>query len=84
MSAALRQKETAIWLLLLVVTFAGFGSAQAHGWGFALVMLAATAKAWLIARYYMDMRSAPLTWRIVFDVLIVAIGAMILALHFLK
>lgn len=70
-------------MLLLLATFAGFGSAQAHGWGFALVMLAAMAKAWLIARYYMDMQSAHRAWQLVFDGMILASGAMILVLHFI-
>lgn len=74
---------TGIWALLVLVTLAGFGGATAKGWGFALVMLAATIKAWLIVRYYMDLRVAPLAWRLVFDGLVGMSGAIILGLHLL-
>lgn len=74
---------TAIWALLMLATLTGFGGAGAAGWGFALVMLAATVKAQLIVRHYMDLRVAPLAWRLVFDGLVGVSGAIILGLHFL-
>jgi len=74
---------TMIWLLLVALTLVGFGGAQASGWGFAAVMLAAAAKAALIVRNYMELRRAPLPWRIVFDGLIGLAAALILGFHFL-
>jgi hypothetical protein len=74
---------TAIWALLMLATLAGFGTARAGDWGFALVMLAATFKAHLIVRHYMELRFAPLAWRLVFDGLVGVSGALILGLHFL-
>lgn len=83
MSAVLRGGPTAIWGLLMLATLAGFGTARTGGWGFALVMLAATFKAQLIVRYYMELRSAPLAWRLVFDGLVGLSGAIIMGLHWL-
>lgn len=74
---------TAIWLWLMIVTLASFGTAQAGGGAFALVMLAATVKALLIVRNYMELRFAPLEWRLMFHALIGASGAVIVGLHFL-
>ncbi|CAM8664596.1 MULTISPECIES: cytochrome C oxidase subunit IV family protein [Sphingobium] len=74
---------TAIWVLLLLATLAGFGGAGAAGWGFAAVMLAATVKAHLVVRYYMELRAAPMAWRLLFDGLVGLSGALITALHFL-
>ncbi len=73
---------TAIWLWLMLATLAGFGTAQAGGAAFALVMLAATVKALLIVRYYMELRFAPLAWQLVFYGLTGGSGALILGLHF--
>lgn len=72
---------TRIWALLMLATLAGFGGAGAAGWGFALVMAAATVKARLIVRHYMEVRFAPLPWRLVFDGLVGLSGALILGLH---
>ena len=74
---------TAIWALLMLATVAGFGTARAGGWGFALVILAATFKAHLIVRHYMELRFAPPAWRLVFDGLVGLSGALILGLHVL-
>lgn len=76
-----RLGNTTVWALLMLATLAGFSGAGAHGWGFGLVMLAAMAKAQLIVRQYMDLRSAPLAWRLVFDGLVGASGLTILGLH---
>lgn len=73
--------STGIWVMLMLATLFGFGTAHDNGWGFALVMLAATFKAHLIVRYYMDLRSAPLAWRLVFDGLVAMSAATILGLR---
>jgi hypothetical protein len=83
MMMTLQRGPTVIWLLLMAATLVGAGSAGAEGWGFALVMLAATFKAQLIVRYYMEMHAAPLAWRLVFDGLVGLSGAIILGLHLL-
>jgi hypothetical protein len=83
MIVAVKSGPTVIWLLLMLATLAGVGTARSGGWGFALVMLAATLKAHLIVRHYMDLRAAPLAWRLVFDGLVVAGGGIITCLHFL-
>lgn len=74
---------TAIWMWLMLATLAGFGTAQAGGAAFVLVMLAATVKALVIVRDYMELRLAPLLWRLVFYGLVAGSSALILGLHFL-
>ena len=81
MNAGFLGGPTGIWVVLMLATLVGFGTARTGGWGFALVMLAATFKAHLIVRYYMDLRSAPRAWRLVFDALVAVSGATILGLH---
>lgn len=77
------RKPTGIWAILMLTTLASFGSARQTGFGFAVVMLAAGFKAHLIVRRYMELRSAPLAWQLVFDGLIGLSVAIILGLHLL-
>lgn len=74
---------TAIWGMLMLATLASFGTAQAGGMAFALVMLAAGFKARLIVRHYMELNAAPLGWRRAFDGLVAASTLVIAGLHFL-
>jgi hypothetical protein len=83
MTAAFRGKPTTIWVILMLTTLASFGSARQAGFGFALVMFAAGFKAHLIVRYYMELRSVPFAWRLLFDALIGSSVVMILGLHLL-
>lgn len=83
MRALLEPSLTTVWALLIGLTLAGFGGSQASGWGFAAVMLAASGKAVLIARNYMELGGAPLPWRLVFYGMLGFGGTMILGLHFL-
>lgn len=83
MKARALRGPTGVWVLLMLATLAGFGTAQAAGVGFALAVLAAVFKAHLIARHYMDLQSAPIAWRLVFAGLIGLSGAIIGGLHFL-
>ena len=51
MKARALRGPTGVWVLLMLATLAGFGTAQAAGVGFALAVLAAVFKAHLIARH---------------------------------
>lgn len=83
MNMSIWQRPTAIWILLIVATLAGFGTAGVGGVGFAIVMLVAAFKAWLIAGHFMELRSAPLAWRLTFGGLIGISTVVIIGLHFL-
>lgn len=76
-------KPTAIWGLLMLATLAGFGTAQAGGAAFLIVMLAAWLKARLIVRHFMELREAPREWQWAFDGLVAAATIIIVGLHFL-
>jgi hypothetical protein len=86
MTILARHRLSFVWLLLVAATLTGFGGASLHranGWGFAAVMLAASFKATLVARDYMELRRAPLGWKLAFAGLIGAAALVIAVLHFL-
>ncbi len=86
MNSIFSRQATLIWVILVVATLASYGAAgvqTAGGIAFGAVMLVAVGKAYLIARYFMELATANLPWRMIFGGLIIAGGVIITALHFL-
>jgi len=73
-----------VWLLLVCATLGSAYLAEHHAVAgpltAAFVMLVALIKGRAIALYFMELRSAPLSWRLAFEIWIVAATAMIIGL----
>ena len=73
-----------VWLSLLAATLCTRWVGEHHGaglWTVLLVMLIAAAKARAVALHFMELKAAPLVWRLVFEVWVLMSTAMIASLH---
>lgn len=80
------RKLTVIWLVLVCATIAGWALAENHGagrWTVASVMLFALFKARLVFLHFMELKVAPLGWRLIFEAWIAACVAMIVVMHWI-
>lgn len=82
-----RLPATYVWLGLMLATCLTWWSAQggvASSVGTAVIVIVIAAiKARLVIRYFMDLRSAPLVWQLVFDAWVLVSAGAILAGYFL-
>jgi caa(3)-type oxidase subunit IV len=72
-----------VWLSLLVATLCSWRVGEHHGagtWTALLVMLIAAAKARAVALHFMELKAAPLIWRVVFEGWVLLNTAMIASL----
>lgn len=73
-----------VWLFLVGATLGSAWLAEHHAFAGDLtalfVMLVAFCKGFVIMRYFMEMRSAPTSWRLAFDLWGVAVTAAIVGL----
>ena len=71
MRGLVRQPVTLVWALLVLATavswWSASGGAIASGEATAIVMLVAAVKARAVIRQFMDLKRAPLAWRLVFE-----------------
>ena len=71
MKDLVRQPATLVWLLLVLATgvswWSARGGAISSGEATAIVMLVAAFKARAVALHFMDLKHAPLVWRLVFE-----------------
>jgi caa(3)-type oxidase subunit IV len=79
-------KAGLVGLSLLMATLCSWWMAEHHGaggWTVPLVMLIAAAKARAIALHFMELKAAPLTWRLVFEGWVLLSTGMVAGLHWL-
>jgi hypothetical protein len=74
----------AVWLSLLAATLAGWWLAEhqsaARG-TVPLIMLIAAAKARAVVLHFMELKAAPLIWRLVFEAWVLLSTGMVVGLH---
>jgi caa(3)-type oxidase subunit IV len=73
-----------VWLSLLTATLAGWWLAEHQGaarWTVPLIMLIAAAKARAVVLHFMELKAAPLIWRLVFEAWVLLNAGMVVGLH---
>ena len=73
-----------VWLSLLAATLASWWLAEHQGgarWTVPLVMLIAAAKARAVALHFMELKAAPLAWRLVFEAWVLLSTGMVAGLQ---
>jgi len=84
MKRSARGTANLVWLSLSVATLCSWWMAEHHGagvWTVLLVMLIAAAKARAVALHFMELKAAPLIWRLVFEGWVLLNTAMIAGLY---
>jgi hypothetical protein len=84
--SALRTPTILVWLALVAATGLSFalGSGHTSGAGKAViscVLAIAFIKAWLVGRWFMELRTAPRWLRSVFDAWVLVVGAALIGLY---
>lgn len=81
-------QAVAVWVFLVVATLTTGWLADHHGlageWTVAVVMLVAVFKARAVILYYMEVKYAPFTLRLVFEAWVWIASGLILGLWFLQ
>lgn len=73
-----------VWLALLAATLAGWWLAEHQGaarWTVPLLMLIAAVKARAVVLHFMELKAAPLIWRLVFEAWVLLSTGMVAGLH---
>ena len=73
-----------VWLSLLVATLCTWWVAEHHGagaWTVLLIMLIAAGKARAVALHFMELKAAPLAWRLVFEAWVLLSTGMVASLQ---
>lgn len=84
-----RERITALWLLLIVLTllsleyFRDLGHGSDYRLGSVVVMIIAFIKVRLVGLDYMELRNAPLPLRLVFEVWVIGLCSVIITLYYL-
>jgi len=86
MLSMLRHRTTAIWLLLVLATGASWGLGSetrdhASTAAATTLMLVAFIKVRLVGLHFMDLRSAPLALRLVFEAYVVAAFTVVIVMY---
>lgn len=82
MKAWLMNRATLVWLLLVSATcLTGWLAETERGvrWAVVAMLLIASAKIWLIMQNFMELRHAPLPWRLGLGAWLVAVTAIVLS-----
>ena len=80
----MRRVAHVVWLSLLAATLAGWWLAEHQGaarWTVPLIMLIAAAKARAVVLHFMELKAAPLIWRLVFEAWVLLSTGMVVGLH---
>lgn len=86
MSGFLFQRVTLVWLLLVTATcLTGWLAETERGmrWAVIAMLLIASVKIWLIMQHFMELRTAPLPWRLGLGAWLVAVTAIVTADYWL-
>ncbi len=80
-----REPAFVVWLVLAGATILSWWLGADHGLGngdaaIALVLVIAFAKTWAVGRWFMELRFAPRSLRLVFDGWVLVAGATVVAL----
>ena len=89
MTSLLKNRVTIVWLGLVLATMLSWWLGTDHGFtgadgrtiGTAIVLAVAFLKIRFIGMHFMELRTAPLVLRIVFEGWVVGVGGVVLALY---
>lgn len=86
MSAVILNRATVVWLLLVTATcLTGWLAETERGlrWASIAMLLIASVKIWLIMRNFMELRTAPLAWRLGLGAWLTIVTAIVLSNYWL-
>ena len=86
MNVSSRRAAALAWLFLASATLATYLLVERRGstleWGISMVMVVSAIKARTIVLHYMELKHAPLAWRLAFELWVAGTAALILGLWF--
>jgi hypothetical protein len=83
----LRHRATVIWLVLVLATLVSWFLGTDHGFGSdhrpesVLIMVVAFVKVRLVGLHFMELRNAPAPLRLLFEIYVVVVLALIIGLY---
>lgn len=80
------RRATLVWLLLVSATcITGWLAETERGrrWATISIVLIASVKIWLIMREFMELKSAPIAWRVILIVWLAGVTAIVLSNYWL-
>jgi caa(3)-type oxidase subunit IV len=88
MSEVVRQPAVIVWVLLIALTASSFWLGVDHALGtgplaLSVVLVIAAIKAWLVERYFMGLRDAPRSLRVIVDGWLVVTAAVVIGMQIL-
>ena len=87
MSLSLKNRSDLAWIILLIGTFVtwGLGEAGAAGtWAIVTMLVIAFIKGRLVILDFMELRHAPLMWRVILEGWLILVGSLILLAYWIS